>query len=145
MALLHAHSHASLPTNLMVMGNARPTRPCLSTGFLDGAPLCRDCAPSMLCGGMLWHEAACALCSFNHLERISTSAPQRPPVIPCASLFSPEVYRGEPYNDKADVFSFGIVLLELSARVMLCFTGVWQELGGAGRGEGGTLVAVQGS
>lgn len=34
------------------------------------------------------------------------------------------MFRREPYNSASDVFSFGIVLLELASRVLLVFTEV---------------------
>lgn len=35
---------------------------------------------------------------------------------------APEVYQAKQYNEKSDVFSFGVVLYELMARVLVVFT-----------------------
>jgi serine/threonine protein kinase len=45
---------------------------------------------------------------------------------------APEVHRHEPYNQSADVYSFGVLMYEVMARTMLVFTAV---------GEGQSHVA----
>ncbi len=45
---------------------------------------------------------------------------------------APEVHRNQPYNEAADVFSFGVVAYEVLSRTMLIFTHV---------GDGGAFVA----
>jgi serine/threonine protein kinase len=37
---------------------------------------------------------------------------------------APEVHRHEPYNQSADVYSFGVLMYEVMARTMLVFTAV---------------------
>lgn len=39
-----------------------------------------------------------------------------------AMYMAPEVFKGEPYNEKADVFSFCVTMFELLARTMLLFS-----------------------
>lgn len=45
--------------------------------------------------------------------------------LPIVLLYcSPEVYRQEPYNEKVDVYSLGVMLYELFTRSLLVFTHV---------------------
>jgi serine/threonine protein kinase len=40
---------------------------------------------------------------------------------------APEVFANEPYNEKADVFSFGVCMYELTARCLVAFTELPQD------------------
>ena len=51
-------------------------------------------------------------------------SPPPPPPAPNVPLQAPEVVLGQPYNEKVDVFSFGVLAYELLARSMLLFTHV---------------------
>ncbi len=42
-----------------------------------------------------------------------------PPLPRVPALTAPEVHRKEPYNEKADVFSFGILMYQMFARTVL--------------------------
>lgn len=46
------------------------------------------------------------------------------PLASCSYTVAPEVYRSEPYNDRVDVFGFGIFMYEVMARSLLAFTHV---------------------
>ncbi|XP_008333172.1 dual specificity testis-specific protein kinase 2 [Cynoglossus semilaevis] len=56
---------------------------------------------------------------FGLAEKIPTTVAEREKLSVVGSPFwmAPEVLRDEPYNEKADVFSYGIVLCEIIARI----------------------------
>uniref|UniRef100_A0A8D3AD52 dual-specificity kinase n=1 Tax=Scophthalmus maximus TaxID=52904 RepID=A0A8D3AD52_SCOMX len=56
---------------------------------------------------------------FGLAEKIPTTVAEREKLSVVGSPFwmAPEVLRDEPYNEKADVFSYGIILCEIIARV----------------------------
>ncbi len=61
-----------------------------------------------------------------------------------AMYMCPEVWGRQPYNEKADVFSFGVLLYELTGRTMLTFTHLNNRVPGVSGAAGHVPTASSG-